>query len=359
MNDKKTSKPKTVLMYLVLIVIFIGLFFLLRWFYSTRTETVYNRPTTPVEVVTPEVRTVKKTLTLSSSVSADSTIPVIPYVEGTIVEYLVQEGDWVNEGDVIARIEAEPYRLQLEQAKAAYTAYESSFERVEKLYKSNAVSQQDYDTTKAQRDAYKAQMELAELQLSYTDVTAHASGTVLKTVSSKGSTAVKGTPIALLADISDLVVNLNLGEKYYSLFTDSSTTPAITVTKPEGEYSSSFTTTATLKAVSPYIDSSSRNFKLYLKLDNPDNFRPGMYVKVTITVDEKTGYTIPRSALKLDGSAYYVDEEKSAAGYIDLSSSFMNDDYVILPSGLEETKFIIKGQSSILSGESVNIVEGN
>ncbi len=359
MNDKKTSKPKTVLMYLVLIVIFIGLFFLLRWFYSTRTETVYNRPTTPVEVVTPEVRTVKKTLTLSSSVSADSTIPVIPYVEGTIVEYLVQEGDWVNEGDVIARIDPEPYRLQLEQAKAAYTAYESSFERVEKLYKSNAVSQQDYDTTKAQRDAYKAQMELAELQLSYTDVTAHASGTVLKTVSSKGSTAVKGTPIALLADISDLVVNLNLGEKYYSLFTDSSTTPAITVTKPEGEYSSSFTTTATLKAVSPYIDSSSRNFKLYLKLDNPDNFRPGMYVKVTITVDEKTGYTIPRSALKLDGSAYYVDEEKSAAGYIDLSSSFMNDDYVILPSGLEETKFIIKGQSSILSGESVNIVEGN
>ncbi len=359
MNDKKTSKPKTVLMYLVLIVIFIGLFFLLRWFYSTRTETVYNRPTTPVEVVMPEIRTVKKTLTLSSSVSADSTIPVTPYVEGTIVEYLVQEGDWVNEGDVIARIDPEPYRLQLEQAKAAYTAYESSFERVEKLYKSNAVSQQDYDTTKAQRDAYKAQMELAELQLSYTDVTAHASGTVLKTVSSKGSTAIKGTPIALLADISDLVVNLNLGEKYYSLFTDGSTTPTITVTKPEGEYSSSVTTTASVKAVSPYIDSSSRNFKLYLKLDDPSQFRPGMYVKVTITVDEKTGYTIPRSALKLDGSAYYVDEEKSIASYIDLSSSFMNDDYVLLPSGLEETKFIIKGQSSILSGESVNIVEGN
>lgn len=359
MNDKKTSRAKTVLMYSVLIAIFIGLFFLLRWFYSTRTETVYNRPTTPVEVTKAQVRTVKKVVTLSSSVSADSTIPVTPYVDGTILEYLVQEGDYVNEGDVIAKIDPEPYRLQLEQAKAAYLAYESSFERVEKLYASAAVSQQEYDTVKAQRDAYKAQMELAELQLSYTDVTAHASGTVLKTVSSRGSTAAKGTPIALIADITDLVVNLNLGEKYYSLFTGDTSNMMITVTKPESQYAGEAVTIASIKAVSPYIDSSSRNFKLYLKLDDPSLFRPGMYVKVSINIEEREGYTIDRKVLKLDGSAYYVDETTSTAAYVDLSDAFMNDEYVLLPEGLEDKAFIISGQSSIFSGEAVNIVEEN
>ncbi len=359
MNTKKTSKPKTILMYVILIAIFACLFFLLKWFYSTRTETVYNRPTTPVEVTTPEIRSIDKTITIQSSVSADSTIPVTPYLDGTILEYYVQEGDWVDEGDIIAKIDPEPYRLQKEQAEAQYYAYESSFERVEKLYKSNAVSQQDYDTLKAQRDAAKAQLELANLQLSYTDVVAHASGTVLKTISSKGSTAQKGTPIALIADITNLVVNLNLGEKYYSLFTSDNTNLKITVTKPESEYSAKATTTASIKALSPYIDSSSRNFKLYLKLDDPESFRPGMYVKVNITIEEKEGYTIARKALKLDGSAYYVDEDTMTTRYVDLSSSFMNEDYVLLPQGYEDKAFIISGQSSIFSGQKVSIVEEN
>ncbi len=358
MNKKKTSKATTLLMYLILIAVFIGLFLLLRWFYATRTETTYTRPTTPVEVVKSEVRKVDKVITISGTVSAEDTIPVIPYVEGTIIEYNVQEGDWVDEGDIIARIDPEPYRLQLEQAKSAYLAYESSYQRIEKLYATNAVSQQDYDTVKAQRDAYKAQMELAELQLGYADVTAHASGTVLKTVSSQGSTASKGTPIAVIADITDLVVNLDLGEKYYSLFkSEGKDSIRITVTKPQGTYSDEAVTTASIKAVSPYIDPTSRSFKLYLKLDDPVSFRPGMYVKVAITVEEREGYTVERKVLKLDGSAYYVDEKTMTASYVNLSDAFMNEDYVLLPEGYEDKSFILRGQSSLFSGENVNIVE--
>lgn len=359
MNTKKTSKFKTVLMYVVLLTIFVGLFFLLKWFYSTRTETTYTRPTTPVEIEEAKKRVITKELTLSSSVSASSVIPVTPYVEGTILEYLVKEGDEVKEGDVIAKIDPSPYELQLQQATSGYLGYESSYERLEKLYKTNSVSQQDYDTVKAQRDAMKAQMELAKLQLSYTDVVAHADGTILKTLSSKGSTAIKGTPIATIADLTALEVDLELPEKYYSFFNPLKDSYTITVTRPSTTYSDSVSTTATIKALSPYIDETSKNFKLYLTLDDPTFFRPGMFVKVTIVLDEEEGYSISRSSLKLDGSAYYVDEESSTAQYLDLQSAYMNEEYVLLPSGYEDKKFISKGQSSIFSGQSVTIVEGN
>lgn len=359
MNTKKTSKFQTVLMYVVLLVIFIGLFFLLRWFYSTRTESTYTRPTSPVEVEKPEVRTIQKTVTFSSNVSADSIIPVTPYVEGTIIEYYVKEGDYVNEGDVIAKIDPEPYELQYEQATSAYLGYESSFQRIEKLYKTNSVSQQDYDTVKAQRDAMKAQMELAKLQLSYTDVVAHTSGTVLKTISSKGSTAIKGTPIATIADLSDLVINLNLGEKYYAFFANNTEDISITVTRPATSYSEEKTTTASIDAVSPYVDPTSRNFKLYLTLDNPEGFNPGMFVKVTIVLDTKEGYSIKRKTIKLDNSAYYVDEASMTAKYIDLSDAYMNEEYVLLPSGYENESFISKGQNSIFEGQAISIVEDN
>ena len=148
------------------------------------------------------------------------------------------------------------------------------------------------------------------------------------------------------------------GSLIYSLFTSSAEDSIrITVTKPSGTYSEEAVTTASIKAVSPYIDPTSRSFKLYLKLDDPGAFRPGMYVKVSITVEEREGYTIERKALKLDGSAYYVDEKTMSAAYVNLSDAFMNEDYVLLPEGYEDKSFILRGQSSLFSGQNVNIVE--
>lgn len=372
----KNKKLTSVLMYLVLFIVFVALFLVLRWFYSTRTETTYERPTTPVEVTMPQVRTLTKQITLSSYVSAEDTVAVVPYLDGTILTYNVQEGDYVNEGDVIATIDPEPYELQRKQAEAAYLGYQSTFERVENLYKTGGASKQDYDSVKAQRDAYKAQLELAELQLSYTNVKAKTSGTILKTLESQGGTAAKGTPIAVIANLDDLTVNLNLGEQYFGLFSKANTTAGdtttpsandytITVTRPAGQYSQEVSTTATIKAVSPYVDSSSRNFKLYLKLDDPSAFNPGMYVKVTIAIETQTGYSIERKAMKLDGSAYYVQkangtETDASSEYtaksIGLSNAFATSEYVIVPDEYKDEMFIIKGQNDIFAGQPVAIV---
>lgn len=372
----KNKKLTSVLMYLVLFIVFVALFLVLRWFYSTRTETTYERPTTPVEVTMPQVRTLTKQITLSSYVSAEDTVAVVPYLDGTILTYNVQEGDYVNEGDVIATIDPEPYELQRKQAEAAYLGYQSTFERVENLYKTGGASKQDYDSVKAQRDAYKAQLELAELQLSYTNVKAKTSGTILKTLESQGGTAAKGTPIAVIANLDDLTVNLNLGEQYFGLFSKANTTAGdtttpsandytITVTRPAGQYSQEVSTTATIKAVSPYVDSSSRNFKLYLKLDDPSAFNPGMYVKVTIAIETQTGYSIERKAMKLDGSAYYVQKangtetdasSENTAKSIGLSNAFATSEYVIVPDEYKDEMFIIKGQNDIFAGQPVAIV---
>ena len=96
-------------------------------------------------------------------------IPVVPFVSGTIMEYPIKSGMQINKGDLIAKIDDEPYKQQMLQAKAAYLGYQSTFERVENLYKANAATQQNYDSAKAQRDAAKAQYDLAILQMSKND----------------------------------------------------------------------------------------------------------------------------------------------------------------------------------------------
>lgn len=350
---KKKILP-AIIRYAVLIAVFIAAFFLIRWFYSNLTTDTYESPVPPVETIKAEEMSLSNSIRISGYIQPEETVMVVPYVDGTILEFDYKEGDMVEKGEVLAKIDPEPYELQLRQATAAYEAYASSYDRVEALINRNAVSQQEFDTIKAQRDAYKAQMELAELQLSYTDVTAKESGTIQKKLASKGSAASTGTPIAIIADLNELVVNVNVGEQYYDLFTHPENL-TVTVTRPASFYSAEVTSSAEIIFVAPYVDSTSKNFQMQVKLkDNLDSFRPGMYVKVDVVYATETGYALPARVRKMDNSAYYVEDGKAV--YQDFSSAFSDGSYFIIPDELADKAFIIKGQDSILSGEPVNVI---
>lgn len=346
-----------ILRYIILIALFIGAFLLIKRFYDSLTTDTYVAPVTPVEVMNAEQMTIDKELVISGHVEAKDTIAITPYLDGTILEYNIKEGDYLKDGDVVAKIDPEPYRLQLEQAKAAYAGYSSSLSRVEPLYQKGIATKQDYDTLKAQTDAAKAQLDLAKLQLSYTDVVAHASGTVEKTLSAKGSAAAKGTPIAIVANLDELVVDVKISESYFDLFNENADNLKIKVVRPESGYTKEVESKATVSYVSPYIDPTSKNFSVQISIDeNKSSFKPGMYVKVYIVYDERTGYALPVSAMRLDGSAYYVKDGKAV--YVDLSNAFSNNEYFIVPDELKDESFITKGKDSVISGNDVNIVGG-
>lgn len=355
------EKPKkkiglTILRYLILIAVFVGAFFGIKWFYDSITADTYEAPVTPVEVVRPEKRVVDKTLVISSKVESKSSVSVSSYVDGTILDFLVSEGDKVKDGDVIAKIDPEPYRLQYEQAVAGYTGYSQSFERVKKLYEQNIATKQDYDSVKAQTDAMKAQLELAKLQLSYTDVVAHADGTVQKVIGTKGGTAMKGVPMVVLEDLDNLVVKISVGEKFFDIFNNGKDDIKVKIVRPASNYSEEIVSTGTITTVSQYIDPTSKAFGVEIKVDdNLESLRPGMYVKVYVTYAEEEGYTLEKGSVKLDGTAYYVDSNR--AHLIDLSKNFSNNDYVIIPNELGNKDFINKGKDNVLDGELVNVLE--
>jgi multidrug resistance efflux pump len=68
-------------------------------------------------------------------VEAESMIPVVPLVSGTILEYPVKAGQLIREEEFVARIDEAPFKQQMLQAKAGYFGLQSTFERVESLFK--------------------------------------------------------------------------------------------------------------------------------------------------------------------------------------------------------------------------------
>jgi RND family efflux transporter MFP subunit len=113
-------------------------------------------------------------------------------LSGYIEQIRFNDGDIVKKGDVLFVIDQRPFQIALkqseaefEQAKADHRQAQSSFERVESLKDSRAISQEEYDQRKhllyaaaARVDAAAANVERARLDLRFTVVTAPISGRV-------------------------------------------------------------------------------------------------------------------------------------------------------------------------------------
>lgn len=345
---------KTIIIrYIIMLLIFLFLTAGLVIFFSSREPVTYSAPVKPVEVMRPERRVIENAVDVTGYIEADAMIPVVPFVQGTVMEYRIVPGQHVQKDEVIAVIDKRPYELQLAQAKAQYTAVESALERVKPLYESGAATQQDYEMTQAQYDAAKAQLELAELQLSYAEVTSSVGGTVLMAPSAEGSVASSTSPLAVIADLSDLVVNVSVGEKFYSSISSDPESVSVTVTSPDGGSSS-----ASIISVAPFVDPVSKTFKMKVALENPEPFVPGMFVRIHIVYGSTECSVLPLTARTAEGVVYYLTEEGTAES-VKFDRMASDADYFQIPEGHEDTLFIFRGQNSILSGEKVAVINGD
>lgn len=130
-------------------------------------------------------------------------------VAGKVEQLLVDEGDQVKAGDLLATLEQKTFQDELTLAKAKLADAEAALVQAEKLYqrvqgliKKNAVSDADYDDVVAARDRALAQVDIskslvsiAETRLADTKLIAPSDGVVLTRVREKGSVVNAGLPI--------------------------------------------------------------------------------------------------------------------------------------------------------------------
>ena len=394
MMKKRHGLLKYILVVVIALVIVLGV-----KFFAGREAVSYTVPVPAVTVALPVVGTMEESLTINGHVEARSMIPVIPLVSGTIVDYPAKAGEQVKKGQLLAQIDPESFRQQMLQAQAAYTGFESSFKRVEGLYKAGAATQQEYDTVKAQRDAARAQYDLAVLQLGYASVNSPVAGTVLAAPLSAGSVAAAPQPVAVVADLSDLVVRLQVPEKYFTLFSQYRHQLKAQIILPQDEVGLSVAGAVAramagteaggvklaqgrLDTMAPYIDGSSKTFETVFQLEaGREWFTPGMFVQVRIVFNSlENVLLLPITARKMDGTLYFLEaagEEnlkskadsvadsaaESAAdlgaaiggrlGALNHRDSVSDNQWLVVPDAYKNTLFVVEGQERVLAGQQV------
>ena len=336
---------------ITLAVVGTGLFLIWKFIISVPRKT-YENPLSPVKVEKPYRADVSQSLELNGYIEAQAMIPVVPFVQGTITGYYAKAGDYVNEGDVLAQIDSEPYELQLRQAEAVWLAAEATFTRVSNLYSSGAATQQNYDEAKAQYDAYRAQYELALMQLGYATVTAPKSGTILVSSGAEGSIATSTSPLYVIADLEKLQINLNVPERYFDLINANKDSIRAIVTRDGAQ------ATAVVDTIAPYVSPESKTFKVTLLLEGDvSGFRPGMYVGIDMVYNTFTdALVIDQRTRNTDGSAYWYDPGTQTARYVVLDVVASDNTRLVIDEKWADTLFIVDGQGNVMDGQKVSVI---
>jgi membrane fusion protein, multidrug efflux system len=220
-------------------------------------------------------------------------------VTSNVTELLIQDNQYVHQGQVLLRLDPRDFQVQVDKAQANYDKALADFTRVDALKNDVAISKVDYDQTKTNLEVAKAQLEDANDQLSYCTILAPTDGYIGNRTVDVGNRVTVGG--ALMAVIQDVWVVANYKETQLGKMKKNQrvqiTVDAIPNQTFQGHIDSFSPGTGSTFALLP-PDNATGNFtkivqrvpvKILFEPDNIKDFRqrlvPGLSVETSVDLD--------------------------------------------------------------------------
>nr|WP_246176389.1 efflux RND transporter periplasmic adaptor subunit [Rhodovulum strictum] len=338
-----------------------------------------QRPPTPVTVVTLSAQDLTLTTRLPGRVVASATAEVRPQVAGIITERLFDEGAEVVEGEALYRIDSASYEARvaaalaaLAQAEATRNAARREADRLSELLQRNVSSQQAVDDALAARDAAEAglhvaeaQLVAAEIDLDRTTVTAPLSGTVGRSLTTRGAlvTAGQAQPLAVIRTLDPVLVDVTMSAAELVAWRRGHMEEAlgaadrtVSMTLADG---GGYDHTGTLRAAEPYVDERTGVVVLRMEFPNPDKMLlPGMYVQVEMPQGViENAILAPQSAIGRDRrgrpTAMVVTPENVVEERVLTVLRDRGTDWIVTEGLAEGDRIIVAGLQKVAPGAVV------
>ena len=295
-------------------------------------------PPIPVETSLPVRGDVVAVYSGTAPIEAFAEADVIAKVAGEVREVLVEEGDDVKKGQILARLDGDRLRLELSESQARLRKLQRDFERNRNLKERGLISAGDFDKIQYELEALQASYNLASLELDYTQVRAPISGVVSERYIKLGNTITVGEPVFRVTSIEPLVAYLYVPEREYrKIF--SGQPVRIDIDALAGEQ-----VPTTVTRVSPGIDAATGTFKVTIEILDPERrIKPGMFARISIVYDKHENVLqLPRSAIvdEMNTTSVFVVEDGvairrpvqtglAANGLVEITSGIDDKDNII------------------------------
>jgi RND family efflux transporter MFP subunit len=166
----------------------------------------------PVAVQPVARRDLSRTVTVAGPVQPVRTIGVNSQTAGTVLEVRVQEGDRVEAGALLARLDAREAEAQLARARATLEGAVAAFRRDSALHAGTIVTAAEFERSRAAYQVAESEVALWETRRAFTRITAPSAGVVTVKLVEAGSAVTPNQRMFDLADVSLLVVRVQVSE---------------------------------------------------------------------------------------------------------------------------------------------------
>ena len=268
---------------------------------SSRPATKIPRQPGVVETSAATLQRIGRVIEAVGTTRAARSVEIAPLSAGRVVESRLSQGAEVKSRSLLLALDSVIEKADVLEAKARLEEASRALQRSDSLTQSSGMSQAAIDNLKAQAKIARAQLERANKRLEDRFLRAPFSGFISLSDIETGSRVKAGEVVAVLDDLSGVLVEFSIPEDHFGSLQAGDNLTARAAAFPGRNF------TGTIDAIDTRIDTASRSFKVRGFIKNADRALPaGMFMHVSIAVEENEALVVPEEALMIDEGQPFV-----------------------------------------------------
>jgi membrane fusion protein (multidrug efflux system) len=320
---------------------------------KTKTEEEKAVEAIPVEVISANNQTISANYGGTANLDAPNEAQVVAKSSGVMVLQIAEEGDFVKQGQVLAKIDPARAQLEVQRSRATVNKLSNNFQRAQQLLAQKLISTEAHDQIRFDLESARASLNLAQLELSYTNIVAPISGIVAQRMVKQGNLVTLNMPVYRVVNTQQLEAVMNVPEREMARIKRGMPVNMIVDAIPGQAFE------GRVDRVSPVMDSGTGTFRVTSAFEGKQVLRAGMFGRIEIVYDQRSNVlTIPRTALLEDegeASVYVVRNNKAAR--VVIKTGYSNGEIAEVISGLKTgDKVITAGKVAVRDGSEVTVI---
>ncbi|MDX1755924.1 MAG: efflux RND transporter periplasmic adaptor subunit [Marinobacter sp.] len=322
---------------------------------GARTAEGPERTRTPsvVNTVAPAQQTVRDALAAVGTLQSREAVALTAEVSGRVVALNLEPGGTVRQGQLLVRLDDRQARADLQVAEARLADAQRQYDRARRLVSNRSIAQSRLDELSTARDVALAQRLAAQTRLDNHRIEAPFAGTVGLTDVTVGSYLSEGDTITTLDATDRMELNFSVPERFIGQLHLGQEVTGQTPAYPGESFR------GTLVELGSRVSELSRTLPVRALVDNPDRrLRPGQFMSVRLTLQERQALVIPEQAILIRGANSFVFvAEDGVARRVPVQLGSRQPGRVEIRSGVTpDDAVIVTGQDRLSSGDPVQVV---
>ncbi|MEZ5276585.1 MAG: efflux RND transporter periplasmic adaptor subunit [Opitutaceae bacterium] len=317
-------------------------------------KTDEKKEAVPVEVAEARIGDISSYLLYNSTLETEGAVEIYPQISGLIRELLVEEGDRVDAGDVLLRLDDDELRVAAKEAEVTLERLESTFKRTQDLSERGMINEQDFESARFDLAQARLRLESAQLRLDQTIIRAPVAGVITERAVQIGARVAPATMLFGMMRLDEMIARVYVPGRHLTSVQVGQTAELSSDFLPDVKFE------GWIKRISPVVDPRSGTFKVTIGVKAlADQAPPGLFVAVKIITDTHLdAVLVPKEAVVYEGGERFVFSVKEGiAQKQKLEGGYDNTTSVEAVAGIEKgTQIIVLGQNGLKDGTPVRVV---